>query len=314
MHTSITSLDPGTRIDGPYRLRQCLLRRTPQGRDFILGEVADASGSIGFVWWNADAKAHEQLHQASYVAVKGRAETYRDRLQVVVDEMRPTPAEEVDTAALDEPAQVDVDATWQLLRELIESVDDAMIRTLLTAILLEDEDIAARFREAPAAVSMHHPWRGGLLAHSVQMALLATDIAARYPRDLDRSLLIAGALLHDLCKIYEFDWDGVVEYTTTGNLVGHIAQGSELVGRFADAIPDFPKLTRLKLQHLILSHHGEPEWGAVKRPVLAEAMVLHHIDNIDARMEAFTRAIAEPGTGDWTDFNKVFNTRLFKGG
>ena len=127
-------------------------------------------------------------------------------------------------------------------------------------------------------------------------------------------LLIAGALLHALCKIYEFDWDGVVEYTTTGNLVGHIAQGSELVGRFADAIPDFPKLTRLKLQHLILSHHGEPEWGAVKRPVLAEAMVLHHIDNIDARMEAFTRAIAEPGTGDWTDFNKVFNTRLFKGG
>jgi 3'-5' exoribonuclease len=189
------------------------------------------------------------------------------------------------------------------------------IHDLLRAIFIDDADIARRFREAPAAISMHHPWASGLLAHSISVARLADDVARRYPNELDRSLLIAGALLHDLAKIDELSWRGAYSYTTPGNLIGHIVQGAILLRVKADRMPGFPERTLEKLQHLVLSHHGELAYGAAREPMMAEAIVLYHLDNIDARIEAFARAVSESSGGDpdWTEFNRMFGRRLYKG-
>lgn len=310
----LAELDAGGEVAGTYRLKQCLLRQTPQGKAFILGEIADGSGQLGLVWWHASNQDHEQLRSASYVAVTGTAERYRDRLQLVVVSMKPVDASEVDVASLTPPGRSDVDADWAAVEALVADIAQPQLAALLRAILIEDDHIREAFKRAPAAVAMHHPWPGGLLAHTVQMARVALDVAARYPR-LDRDLLIAGVLLHDLCKIHEISFEGSYDYTVAGNLIGHVVLGSQLVVDHARAIPDFPPRLLEKLQHLILSHHGQPEWGAAREPMLPEAMALHYIDNIDARLEAAFRAIDTTTSGDaeWTEYSKMLGVKVYRG-
>jgi 3'-5' exoribonuclease len=311
---ALADLEAGGEICGTYRLKQCLLRQTPQGKAFILGEIADGSGSLGLVWWHAAGGDHEVLRLASYVRLEGKAERYRDRLQLVVGSMQAVDAAEVDTLSLEPPTRCDPVREWADLLALIDSLRQAQLQALLRSILVEDGELAARFRVAPAAVSMHHPWTSGLLAHTVQMARIADGIASLYPR-LDRDLLIAAVLLHDLCKIDEISSEGSYDYTTVGNLIGHVVLGSQLVFDRARQIEGFPQRLLEKLQHCILSHHGQPEWGAAREPRLPEAFVLHYIDNIDARLEAAFRAIDTTTAGDaeWTEFNRMLGVRVYRG-
>ena len=310
----LADLQAGDAVRGTYRLKQCLLRQTPQGKSFILGELADGTGSLGMVWWNATGGEHERLRGAAYAIVDAKAERYRDRLQLVITSLLPADPEQVDQASLEPASRCDIAAEWAALEQLVASIANTHIRALLQAILIDDSDIAARFQRHPAAVAMHHPWPGGLLAHSMQMARTAEAVCALYPR-LDRDLLLAGVLLHDLCKIYEITAEGSYEYTTSGNLIGHVVMGSQLVVERARLIADFPPRLLEKLQHCILSHHGQPEWGAAREPMLPEALALHYIDNLDARLEAAFRAIDESSSGDpeWTEFNRMLGVRMYRG-
>lgn len=310
----LTELGPGHPVAGTYRLKQCLQRQTPQGRTFILGEIADAAGSVGIVWWNSPADAHQRLRSATHVTVDGKSERYRERLQVVCTALAPATPSPEEAGALEPVARCDIEQEWQALLGMIEGIGDTHLRALLRAILVDDDHTAVRFRRAPAAVSMHHPWPGGLLAHTVQMVRAAEAMLALYPR-LDRDLLIAATLLHDLCKIDEIGTEGSYAYTTEGQLIGHVVLGAQRVVEAAAAIDGFPPRLRDKLQHCILAHHGRPEWGAAREPVLPEALVLHHIDNIDARLEALFRAVDETTSGDpeWTEFNRMLGVRVYRG-
>ncbi|MDA3961438.1 MAG: HD domain-containing protein [Planctomycetota bacterium] len=311
---ALSEIEAGREVVGTYRLKQCLLRQTPQGKHFILGEIADGGGALGFVWWNASGATHEKLRASAHVKINGKAERYRERLQLVANVLEPTlPSDEL-AASLEPEARCDIEREWQDLLRIVDSFTNPHLKALLRAIFIDDESIAVRFKRAPAAVSMHHPWPGGLLAHSVQMARGAEAMATLYPR-LDRDLLLSAVLLHDLCKIDEISFEGSYEYTTAGNLIGHVVMGAQLVFAKCLQLPDFPQRLREKLQHCILAHHGQLEWGAAREPMLPEAFVLHYIDNIDARLEAGFRSIDESASGDpdWTDFNKMLGVRVYRG-
>lgn len=254
-HRDLRSLAVGDEVDAVYRLKHLVARQTQQGKDFLLGEVQDRSGVLGFVWWHAKGPVVQELQQATYARMVGTINRHKERLQLAVSRISPVADDEVDPDLYRPAGEVDVARLWAECEAVIAGLEDPWIRQLLQSIFA-DESIANRFREAPAAVTMHHAWRHGLLEHTMNVVGLAQDMADRYPL-LDRSLLIAGALLHDLCKIDELSWDGQLDYTTPGNLVGHIVLGAALVDRISRAIPDFPVRTREKVQHLILSHHGE---------------------------------------------------------
>ena len=310
---AISSLAVGDQVDEIYRLKHLVSRQTPQGKGFLLGELEDASGRIGFVWWQVSESQQRQLQDACYLRVGAKVDRHRDRLQLVLHR-----AETVAEAAIDpvwfHPAQdLDVAALWQELEERIASLADDHLRALLQAVFA-DPQRAEAFRHAPAGVTLHHAYTHGLLEHTVAVTRLAEDCCQRYA-GLDRSLLVAGAILHDFDKVSELAWTGQLSYTVRGNLVGHLVGGAILVERLAAELPDFPARTRDKLQHLILSHHGELAHGAAREPLLKEAVILHLIDNLDSRIAGFEQAVAQSTSTDpdWTEPNRMFGRRLYRG-
>ena len=210
------------KIRGIYRLKQALWRRSPQGKSFLLGQVQDATGSLGFVWWHADEQRQGALAQAPYLELEAKVELHKERLQLVLLGAKAHDGAGLDPASFQPAPAIDPERLWIRLEELIASIADPWLGPLLRALLVDDAAFATAFREAPAAVSMHHAWRHGLLAHTVAVTELALLLGGRYPT-LDRDLLVAGALLHDACKCQELAWEGgPYRYTEAGNLIGHI--------------------------------------------------------------------------------------------
>ena len=184
----------------------------------------------------------------------------------------------------------------------------------LLQAFFEDETIAALFRRAPAAKGFHHVYIGGLLEHTLSVVRLL-DRAAGHYAGVNRDLLIAGGILHDIGKIYEFSYERIVEYSDPGRLVGHIVMGVEMVDAKIAAIPDFPEQTAMELRHLILSHHGVLEYGSPKRPKTLEALIVHYMDDLDAKVNAFQEYIREARDeeSDWTPYHRLFDRYIYKG-
>jgi 3'-5' exoribonuclease len=184
----------------------------------------------------------------------------------------------------------------------------------LCETILADPEIMTRFKLAPAAKSMHHAYIGGLLEHTVSVITLIYRICNHYP-DLDRDLLITGGFLHDIGKIEEFVYDTHIDYSDAGRLVGHMVLGTQIVEDKIRCIEGFPVETALLVKHLILSHHGEAQFGAVRLPASKEAFALHLADDLDAKMNAISRIMAKSGNDDsvWTGFETIFGRHFFRG-
>jgi 3'-5' exoribonuclease len=198
------------------------------------------------------------------------------------------------------------------LTGLIDDMADPHLRGLLQDFFA-DPDFTAAFVRAPAAKRFHHAYMAGLLEHTLSVARAAGAVSALYP-DLDRDLLLAGAVLHDVGKIKEYGLDLAGDFTDAGRLVGHLVMGVEMVAERVAARPDFPEQTALLLKHLLLSHHGEYELGSPKRPKILEALALNLIDDLDAKMNGlggFIERHADPETG-WTDFNRLMDRYFYR--
>ena len=187
------------------------------------------------------------------------------------------------------------------------------MRCLLQAFF-HDQKTAELFQRAPAAKGFHHIYLGGLLEHTLSVVRLLDKVADHY-QNLDRDLLLAGGILHDIGKIYEFNYDSLIEYSDEGRLIGHIVMGVEMINKKIETIPDFPAPLALKMRHIILSHHGEFEFGSPKRPKTLEALVVHYIDDLDAKLNAFQSFITDSNNADsdWTAYNRFFERFLYKG-
>lgn len=308
----IETLKEGERIDDLFMVKSSRLSETRAGKPCLFLDLSDRSGDIsGPIWENAE-KVAEMCRTGAFVRLKAQVQSYRDKLQLRIEELDPVAREEVSPADFVPSSPYDLGEMAHALQKIITSVEDSWVRKLLNRFFRKGE-IWERFQHAPAAKGIHHAYAGGLLEHCLSMARLADMLAAHYP-GVDRSLLLAGVLFHDIGKLGELEeHTGVVDYTAAGRLKGHLVIGSEMVAEQAGKIKNFPPELLVRIQHLILSHHGRLEFGSPTVPMTPEAFLLSYIDDLDSKMNLIEqlRRKQKDGGEQWTDYQRSLERFLF---
>lgn len=279
------------------------------GKAYLNIRLMDSSGEVeGRVWDNAEA-IDKTFEKDNVVEVKGHGNSFREQIQLNVSSIKVLKEDEYDLRDYLPSSEIDPKVMMAELDSHIEGMSDRYIRLLITA-LLADEATRKKFMTAPAAMTMHHGFLGGLLEHVLSLTVLAKKVCSHY-HDVNEDLLIAGVILHDFGKIHELSFDRSFGYTDEGKLIGHITIGIDLISKEAAKIDGFPDDLLMHLKHLILSHHGKLEFGSPKRPKTLEALVLSFIDDMDAKINAFQSLRDESG-GDWSGYSRIFERYMYK--
>ena len=315
--TPILQLSDGQQFEQSFRAADKQLRVNRQGGKYILLRLADRTGVIAGMFWNADERVFDSFDRGDYVFCRGRTQIHNGALQVIVSEIERMDPAEIDVADFERFDAEQSDKLIERLGTLIGQIKNVQLRRLGEAFLADDSFVS-RFKLSPAAVSNHHAYPGGLLQHTVDLMELAALVSPRYPR-LDGDLMIMGAFLHDLGKIEEMAGGGEVSYTDRGQMVGHIVIGVQMLGDKIDQLErssgePFPMELRLHLEHMIVSHHGQLEFGSPRLPVTLEAVALHHLDNLDAKLTSYANVIETDvsADGNWTNYNPSIGRKLWK--
>ncbi len=309
----ISEIQPNQEVASCFVVEDKQLRMAKNGTPFLTLKLVDKSGQIGGRVWERAEACFQAIAAKSVVFIRGRSEVYRDELQLQIHEIAPVPLAQIDRADFLPVCPRGREELLQGLRVLVSSVRRSSLQRLLRQIQ-GDAVLMERFALAPAAKSMHHAYLGGLLEHSLAVATLVSRLSESYG-DLNRDLLVVGAILHDIGKISEFIYDLSIDYSIPGRLVGHMVLGVEILEEKIRHLRGFPTDEALLLKHLILSHHGDPSTGAVKLPMTREALVLHFADDLDAKMNSVSRILADPRNGDaaWTAYQPLFERFFFRG-
>lgn len=280
--------------------------RSRKDKEYIALKVRDKSAEMNAHIWDNVESYRDRFNENDYVLLKGRVVSFQGALQLNVFHLEPFPGE-VDPRDFLPQTKKNIGNLRLTLRGAVEKVQNKWLSRLLKEFFLRDKDFQARFELAPAAKSMHHAWLGGLLEHTVGVVQLVQQVVPLYAT-LDEDLLVAGALLHDIGKVEELSYEKSFDYTSRGRLLGHIVMGVEMVRGKAAKISGFPQPLLLLLEHLLLSHHGEYQWGSPRRPKIPEALLLHYLDDLDAKLNSiatFCQGQGENGS-TWSNYNKVF--------
>lgn len=293
------------------------LRTTTQGSLYIHAILADRSGQIPARFWQATQGIFDAMPEGGFIRLKGRAENYKGNMQFIIDAVRPVDAADVDLEEFLPRSDKDVEQMWARLLEIMRSVENEHLLALV-AEFANDEAFVLAFKRAPAATQLHHAYLGGLLEHTLSLLEAVVAIAPLYP-DVSRDLALTGAFLHDVGKTAELSYKTNFSYTDEGQLIGHLVQAAGWIDRrAADAAAKtgkpFPPDLRAVLQHIVVSHHGTHEFGSPKLPAVPEAVLIHHLDNIDAKMNFMFRMIREDANdqSDWTQYVRSLSTRVYK--
>jgi 3'-5' exoribonuclease len=307
----VKELEPNRNFTASFLVRTKEIREKKTGEPYLSLSLSDRTGEIEGKMWDNVAEVMDTFERDDFVKVKGLTQIYHNRPQLTVHKMRRLEDSEVDYADYFPASARDPADMWRELRDITAAMGDVHLRALVNAVL-DDPEIAQRYRKAPAAKQIHHAWLGGLLEHVLSLCQLCRYMAAHYHVDLD--LLLAGAVLHDLGKIYELSYDRSFGYTTEGQLLGHMVMGLRIVGDKLRDLPDFPPRLRTLVEHMIVSHHGKYEFGSPKLPQFAEALLLHYIDDMDSKMECM-RALVEQDRqvdGHFTGYNAPLERTVLK--
>lgn len=307
----VKDLRPGTTIQSTFAVRSKDLRQRRNGGAYLAMTLADRTGQVAALAWENVEQFHRACSVGDVVRVEGQVQRYNQRLQLVVRRLEPVPGGDVDESVFVRSSAIDPAVLWRQLEELVEAIANPHLKQLLFRILA-DPEVSERFRFAPAARSMHHAYRSGLLEHTVSVARVARMLAGHY--GLDESLVLAGAILHDLGKVWELEPGASIEYTDSGRLLGHLTMEVLYVEERIRELPDFPRELRRHLLHILLSHHGEYAYGSPRRPKTPEAMLVHMADNLDARLTGMLHAIDEGGeTGEaWTAYSPLLERYVYR--
>ena len=281
----LANFDEGKLFDGFFLVLLKQQRTTKSNKPYLNLILGDKTGQLeGRVWEPGDPRIARDFDRGDIVKARGSASRFDDRLQMKIDQLRLAQPNEVDKSDMLPSTTCDVAELWSQLLGFVDSLANPDLKLLL-ATMLANPAIAQAYREAPAAKQLHHAWLGGLLEHVVSLCTLADRVLPSYPL-LDRDLLLAGVVLHDIGKVRELSWDIGFEYTIEGTLLGHIQMGIELVEKTIDTLPNFPPKLKTLVLHMILSHHGKLEFGSPKLPMIPEALALNFLDDLDAKMQA----------------------------
>jgi len=315
----VDQLNDGDAIDEVYLVSEKALRANRNGNLYIQLELRDRSGSMGARLWNAGEPLFRAFDTGDFLNVKGKVQLFQGSLQIILSHIERFDAEKIDLTEFLPHTEQDVGKLLDRLRTILFRLSDHHLRGLAECYLV-DESFVRGFSQAPAGIRVHHAYVGGLLEHVVAMMELGDRIAPLYP-GLDRDLLMMGIFLHDSGKVRELSYGRLFGYTDEGQLIGHLAIGCEMLQEKVTQVPEltgepFPRELLLRLKHMILSHHGELQFGSPKVPMTPEAVALHFIDNLDTRLHMVQRDIKEDrnSTSAWTPFNNALQRRIYKGG
>ena len=287
------------------------IRNTREGKAYLRLELGDRSGTIEARMWDQFETAAKGINRDDFVKVQARVEIYKNRPQLSVMQVRLAKPEEIDLADFLPQTNADVAKLYAQLLEYAGSIANPWLKKLVAGIL-NDPVIATRYKRAPAAKVMHHAYLGGLLEHVISLCGLAKLVAAHYP-ELDVDLLLTAAILHDVGKLDELCYERAIGYTVEGQLLGHIVMEIETVSKAMSAIEGFPPNLKTVVQHLLISHHGEYEFGSPKLPMIREALVFHYLDDLDSKLAAVRTALAiDTGETEWSAYSGALGRKFLR--
>ena len=315
---NVNQLNHGDAVEDVFLVADKQLRANRQGSLYLHIDLRDKTGIVSARLWNATEALARTFEPGDYLHVKGKTQLFQGALQVILSHIEQADPHQLEPDDFLPQGTQNVAKLTVKLRELLFSMSNPHLRALVECFLI-DEEFLRKFTSAPAGVKNHHAHHGGLLEHVVTLLTIADRIVDLYP-ELDRDLLLTGIFLHDIGKVDELTYDRAFSYSDEGQLVGHLVMGVEMlrdkVKQSSDLTgEEFPKELLLRLKHMIVSHHGTHEFGSPKLPMTLEAVALHYLDNLDAKIHAFTREIRDDPSREsaWTPFQQNLGRRLFKG-
>ena len=308
----VRDLQPNQVMTSTFLVHTKEIRQKKSGDPYLSLLLGDRTGDLDAKMWDNVAEVMDTFDRDDFVKVKGLLQIFQNRPQLTIHKMMRQDDTQVDLADYFPCSERNPDEMFAELRDVASSVANPYLSALLRAFL-DDEKVGRMYRTAPAAKSVHHNYLGGLIEHVLSLCRLCRMTASHY-RDIDLDLLLTGAILHDIGKTTELSYDRTFAYSSDGQLLGHIVIGLRMIGDKIAVIPDFPPKLRSLLEHMIVSHHGELEYGSPKVPVFPEALLLHHLDNLDSKMECMRAAIAKDRNveGCWTMYNSALDRSMLK--
>jgi 3'-5' exoribonuclease len=286
------------------------------GEPYLALTLADRSGQIEAKMWDNVEEVLEAFEQDDFVKVKGLINRYKNRFQLTIHKLRKLAESEIDFADYLPKTAKDIDQLWQTLANFVATFENPHLKSLVQAFMA-DPQIAGAYRNAPAAKTLHHAYIGGLLDHVVSLFRVCDLVCGNYPQ-INRDLLLTGVFLHDIGKIHELTYNRSFSYTHRGQLLGHMIIELEMLQAKLALVPGFPDELKTLVEHLIISHHGEYEFGSPKLPMFPEALMLHYLDDLDSKMEAMRSHYERESSldGPWTSYNAslgrpLLNTEKF---
>jgi 3'-5' exoribonuclease len=308
----------GDILDDVYVINNKQFAAASNGKPYIKALVGDRSSTVVGRMWNATREIFTAMPDGGFIRLRGRVENYQNNLQVIIEQMWAPKEGSYDIADLIPHTTKDIPTMFTRLSEILASVQNRHLSALLQAYL-DDEKLMTDFRRAPAAMSFHHAFIGGLLEHTLNAIEVADAVCPFYP-GLNRDLVVAGIFLHDIAKTWELTYESAFAYSDGGQLIGHIVKSAMWVEEkrhVAEKLLDEPIPQPLidVIQHIILSHHGETEFGSPKTPATPEALIVHTLENLDAKLMIALSSCRGEGAGpegNWTEYLKAFNGKMFR--
>ena len=298
-------------ITGFFLVHEKEIRNTNTGKPYLRMELGDRSGKVEARMWDQFDALAKDVARDDFVKVQARVEIYRGKPQLSLLQFRRAKPEEIELGDFLPHTTHDVVAMYKQLFEYAEGMKNPWLKQLVKKIL-SDPQVEARYKRAPAAKVMHHAYLGGLLEHVVGLCGLAKLMAAHYP-ELDGDLLLTAAMLHDVGKLEELCYERSIGYTTEGQLLGHIVMELETVAKAMNAIEGFPEKLKTVVNHILISHHGEYEFGSPKLPMIREALAFHYMDDLDSKMAAVRAAMEmESGEEEWSTFSGALGRKFLR--
>jgi 3'-5' exoribonuclease len=307
----VNEIAAGDGFSDIFLLAEKSMAHKRDGNPFLNITLADNSGRIKAVVWDNVSQAAASANAGDFVKVVAVAGEYRGALQLVVKSLKAVPADAVAPEDFLPASTRNVDKMFERLKALTGTIVSPSLHALMAAIW-NDADLVRDFKRAPAAKKMHHAYLGGLIEHTLSMALLADKVAGHYG-GIDRDLLIVGAVVHDIGKVRELTYETLIDYTDEGRLLSHIPLGLEIVSAKIASLVDFPAEQAALIKHMIVSHHGAREFGSPEPPKTIEAVLLNYIDEIDSRVNGIREFMAaDDPEASWTSYHRLLERQFFR--
>ncbi|MHC5083291.1 MAG: 3'-5' exoribonuclease YhaM family protein [Planctomycetota bacterium] len=314
-HLYINEIQPGQQIQDTYMVTQPVLRNTTRGDLYIAMFLSDKTGKANCRMWQATQEIFQAIPTEGFVAIRGKSELYQGSMQLVVNDIRVIDPDQVNLMDYMPRTEYNITDMFNEFKGILDTIENADLKRLVDSFL-SDQELMKQFCTAPAAMQMHHNYLGGLLEHTLNMARVAMALFPLYPK-IQKDLVLAAIFFHDMAKTQELSYAMGFGYTDRGQLLGHIIQGTQMISQRAEdlRIDGTPIDAAIldNLLHIIVSHHGQYDFGSPKLPATPEAFMVNYIDNLDAKMNQTMNLIEnDPGDTNWTAYQRSLETKLYR--